>query len=87
MGSLCSSRYFYDASKHACESTIHAENKITLAIIIEHLKKSPGGDLMYELASMKFQDPWTSSRAEIEGKYDELRLKLSESFRVLRDDY
>jgi hypothetical protein len=66
---------------------MQSENKITLAVILEHLKKSPTGDLMYELSSMKFQDPWTSKRSDILGKFEETRLRLVEAFRVLREEY
>ena len=87
VGMLKNMMYFYDAAKHACESTLQSENKITLAIILEHLKKSPSGDLMYAMTSMKFADPWASTRAEILASFEDTRLKIAESFRSLRDVY
>eukprot|EP00035_Acanthoeca_spectabilis_P019780 m.429676 g.429676 ORF g.429676 m.429676 type:complete len:618 (+) comp17048_c0_seq1:38-1891(+) len=87
VGMLKNFCYFYDAARHACETTAQSENKITLAIIIEHLKKAPGGDLMYQLVSMKFTDPWTTKQADILGQFEETRLKLAEAFRVLREEY
>ncbi len=41
---------FYDFARHAVESTAQSENKITWAIIRDHL-----GDIMYQLSSMKFK--------------------------------
>mmetsp|Transcript_25498 Transcript_25498/g.76868 ORF Transcript_25498/g.76868 Transcript_25498/m.76868 type:complete len:617 (+) Transcript_25498:35-1885(+) len=79
--------YFYDTARHACESTAQSENKITLNIIIDAMKKTPAGDLIYKLSSMKFEDPWVKSREEILGNFEDLRLKLAEAFRVLREDY
>jgi len=41
---------FYDFARHAVESTAQSDNKITWAIIRDHM-----GDLLYELSSMKFK--------------------------------
>ena len=41
---------FYDMARHAVESTAQSDNKITWAIIREHM-----GDIMYKLSSMKFK--------------------------------
>jgi len=41
---------FYDMARHAVESTAQSDNKITWAIIREHM-----GDVMYKLSSMKFK--------------------------------
>lgn len=87
VGMLKNFMYFYDSARHACESTVQSENKITLAIIIEHLKKAPGGDLMYALSSMKFADPWALTRADILANFEDTRLKIAESFRLLREVY
>lgn len=87
VGMLKNFCYFYDAARHACESTAQSEHKITLGIILEHMKKTPAGDLMYMLVAMKFEDSWTTPEAEILAKYEDVRLKLAEAFRVLRDEY
>jgi len=83
VGMLRNFMAFYDQARHAVESTAQSENKITLAIIKEHL----GQGLMYELSSMKFQDPWKSNEKDILEHFEGTRLKLVESFRALREDY
>jgi V-type H+-transporting ATPase subunit A len=41
---------FYDLARHSVEATAQTENKVTWAIIRDHM-----GDLMYQLSSMKFK--------------------------------
>ena len=41
---------FYDLARHAVESTAQSDNKITWAIIRDHMS-----DTIYKLSSMKFK--------------------------------
>ena len=50
INSLFDRMAFYDFARHAVESTAQSDNKITWAIIRDHM-----GDLLYELSSMKFK--------------------------------
>lgn len=71
---------FYDLAKHAVESTAQAENKITWAIIRDHM-----GDIMYELSSMKFKDPVKDGEQKIKKDYDELLEQMQTAFRNLEE--
>ena len=71
---------FYDMSRHAVEATAHSDQKLTLATIKESLK-----ELLYEISSMKFQDPWTSNRTEIEAVYADLKARMTTAFNDLTD--
>ena len=42
---------FFDLARHAVETTVHSENKITWAIIREQM----GDNILYQLSSMKFK--------------------------------
>lgn len=41
---------FYDMARHAVETTAQSDNKITWAMIKEHL-----GEILYKISSMKFK--------------------------------
>lgn len=41
---------FYDMARHAVESTAQSDNKITWAMIREHM-----GEILYKISSMKFK--------------------------------
>lgn len=41
---------FYDMARHAVETTAQSDNKITWAIIREHM-----GEILYKISSMKFK--------------------------------
>ncbi|VDO06827.1 unnamed protein product [Brugia timori] len=71
---------FYDLAKHAVESTAQAENKITWAIIRDHMS-----DIMYELSSMKFKDPVKDGEQKIKKDYDELLEQMQTAFRNLEE--
>lgn len=42
---------FYDMARHAVETTVHSDNKITWSIIREQM----GDNILYELSCMKFK--------------------------------
>lgn len=72
---------FYDQARQAVEVTAQSENKITLAAIKEQM----GSTLMYELSSMKFQDPWEKNEEEIKAVYEDLRQRLVAGFRAMQE--
>jgi V-type H+-transporting ATPase subunit A len=78
MENFCS---WYDQARHAVESTAQSDAKITLNDI-----KGAMTELMYELSSMKFEDPWAKSEEEILGVFAALREKMTGQFRALQDD-
>jgi V-type H+-transporting ATPase subunit A len=80
VGMLKNMMAFYDLARHAVESTAQSDNKVTWAIIRDHL-----GDLMYKLSSMKFKDPVKDGEAKIRAEYDELYEELQNKFRSLED--
>jgi len=71
---------FYDMARKAVETSSQSENKVTLALIKEKM-----GNLMYELSSMKFQNPTEKSEAEIKAHFDDLYQRMSDSFRSLEE--
>ena len=71
---------FYDAARRAVESTAQSENKITWAIIKEHM-----GGILYELSSMKFKDPSKDSEKKIKQELNELNERMLAAFRDLED--
>ena len=71
---------FYDAARRAVESTAQSENKITWAIIKEHL-----GSILYELSSMKFKDPTKESEKKITKDLMDLNERMIAAFRDLED--
>ncbi|CAJ0593817.1 unnamed protein product [Cylicocyclus nassatus] len=72
---------FYDLARHAVETTAQTDNKVTWAVIRDHL-----GDLMYQLSSMKFKDPVKDGEEKIKKDYDELLEALNTGFRNLELD-
>jgi len=72
---------FYDQARHAVESTAQSEAKITLNAI-----KDSMGDIMYQLTSMKFADPWEKTEAEVKQDFADLRQRMTEKFRALQDE-
>ena len=71
---------FYDAARRVVESTAQSENKITWAIIKDHL-----GGILYELSSMKFKDPSKESEKKIRQDLNELNERMLAAFRDLED--
>lgn len=71
---------FYDLARRAVETTAQSDNKITLASIKEQLK-----DIMYELISMKFQNPNEKTEDEIKAYLNDLHSRMTEAFRALED--
>jgi V-type H+-transporting ATPase subunit A len=71
---------FYDAARRAVESTAQSENKITWAIIKDHL-----GGILYELSSMKFKDPTKLSEKQITKDLQDLNERMIAAFRDLED--
>ncbi len=51
VGMLANICAFYDAARHAVETTANSDNKITWAIIKEQM----GDNILYQLSSMKFK--------------------------------
>ncbi|VDO97003.1 unnamed protein product [Heligmosomoides polygyrus] len=71
---------FYDLARHAVESTAQSENKVTWAIIRDHMS-----DLLYQLSSMKFKDPLKDGEEKIRKDYDDLLEAMQNAFRNLED--
>jgi len=71
---------FYDMARHAVESTAQSDNKVTWAMIRDHM-----GDTLYKLSSMKFKDPVKDGEVKIKAEYDELLEELHTGFRTLED--
>ena len=70
---------FYDLARHAVQSTAQSENKITWAVIRDHMN-----NILYELSSMKFKDP-KEGEAKLKQSFQELNEKMNNSFRELED--
>lgn len=71
---------FYDMARHAVESTAQSDNKVTWAMIRDHMN-----DILYKLSSMKFKDPVKDGEARIKADFDELYEEMSVAFRNLED--
>jgi len=71
---------FYDLARHSVETTAQSEHKITWNVIRESM-----GNIMYQLASMKFKDPVKDGEAKIKADYDELNENMQTAFRNLED--
>lgn len=50
VGILSNMIAFYDMARHAVETTAQSDNKITWAMIREHM-----GEILYKISSMKFK--------------------------------
>lgn len=71
---------FYDLARHSVEATAQSDNKITWNTIREAM-----GQIMYQLASMKFKDPEKDGEEKIKADYEELYELMQTSFRALED--
>merc|ERR1711860_343686 len=71
---------FYDMARHSVETTSQSENKITWSVIREAM-----GNILYQLSSMKFKDPWKEGEAKIRADYEELNEQMQTAFRNLED--
>lgn len=71
---------FYDLARHAVESTSQADNKITWAMIRDHM-----GDVIYKLTSMKFKDPIKDGEEKIKRDYEALHEEMHNAFRNLEE--
>merc|ERR1719158_577004 len=71
---------FYDASRHAIESTAQSDNKVTWQVIKEALSSN-----IYQLSSMKFKDPVKDGEEKIKADFEELHEQMSTAFRNLED--
>merc|ERR1739848_823494 len=80
VGMLKNTIAFYDLARHAVESTAQSENKITWGVIREAM-----GNILYQLSSMKFKDPWKDGEAKIKADFDELNESMQTAFRNLED--
>jgi len=71
---------FYELARHAVEATSHSDNKVTWNVIREHM-----GDMLYQLSSMKFKDPYKDGEAKIKADFEELHEKMHHEFRNMED--
>jgi len=78
VGMLKNTIAFYDLARHAVESTAQSENKITWGVIREAM-----GNILYQLSSMKFKDPWKDGEAKIKEDYEKLNEDMQTAFRNL----
>jgi V-type H+-transporting ATPase subunit A len=76
MRNICA---FHDMARRSVEATAQSENRITLAIIKDQM-----GQILYELSSMKFQDP-IKGEAEVKKAFQDLYDRMSTAFRNLED--
>lgn len=70
---------FYDLARHAVEATAQSDNKITWAIIKDHMS-----NVLYEISSMKFKNP-SEGEAKLKQQFQELNEKMVNAFRDLED--
>merc|ERR1712088_355533 len=80
VGMLKNTIAFYDLARHAVASTAQSENKITWGVIREAM-----GNILYQLSSMKFKDPWKDGEAKIKEDYEKLNEDMQTAFRNLED--
>uniref|UniRef100_A0A8C6PQT9 H(+)-transporting two-sector ATPase n=1 Tax=Nothobranchius furzeri TaxID=105023 RepID=A0A8C6PQT9_NOTFU len=80
VGILSNMIAFYDMARHAVETTAQSDNKITWAMIREHM-----GEILYRISSMKFKDPVKDGEAKIKGEYAQLLEDMQNSFRTLEE--
>ncbi|KAG7225022.1 hypothetical protein INR49_014477 [Caranx melampygus] len=67
VGILSNMIAFYDMARHAVETTAQSDNKITWAMIREHM-----GEILYRISSMKFKDPVKDGEPKIKAEYAQL---------------
>jgi V-type H+-transporting ATPase subunit A len=70
---------FYDLARHAVESTAQSDNKITWAIIKDHMR-----NILYDISSMKFKNP-SAGEAVLKQQFQDLNEKMVNAFRDLED--
>ncbi|XP_016887010.1 V-type proton ATPase catalytic subunit A [Cynoglossus semilaevis] len=80
VGILSNMIAFYDMARHAVETTAQSDNKITWAMIREHM-----GEILYRISSMKFKDPVKDGEAKIKAEYAQLHEDMQNSFRTLEE--
>ncbi|TWW74778.1 V-type proton ATPase catalytic subunit A [Takifugu flavidus] len=80
VGILSNMIAFYDLARHAVESTAQSDNKITWAMIREHM-----GETLYRISSMKFKDPVKDGEAKIKADFAQLLEDMQNSFRSLEE--
>ncbi|XP_037543507.1 V-type proton ATPase catalytic subunit A [Nematolebias whitei] len=80
VGILSNMISFYDMARHAVESTAQSDNKITWAMIREHM-----GEILYKMSSMKFKDPVKDGEAKIKADYAQLLEDMQNAFRTLEE--
>uniref|UniRef100_A0AAQ5XC62 H(+)-transporting two-sector ATPase n=1 Tax=Amphiprion ocellaris TaxID=80972 RepID=A0AAQ5XC62_AMPOC len=80
VGILSNMIAFYDMARHAVETTAQSDNKITWAMIREHM-----GEILYRISSMKFKDPVKDGEAKIKAEYAQLLEDMQNGFRTLEE--
>ncbi|AWP00115.1 V-type proton ATPase catalytic subunit A [Scophthalmus maximus] len=80
VGILSNMIAFYDMARHAVETTAQSDNKITWAMIREHM-----GEILYKISSMKFKDPVKDGEAKIKADYAQLLEDMQNAFRTLEE--
>ncbi|KAG7273335.1 hypothetical protein CRUP_030233 [Coryphaenoides rupestris] len=80
VGILSNTIAFYDLARHAVETTAQSDNKITWAMIREHM-----GEILYRLSSMKFKDPVKDGEVKIKAEYAQLLEDMQNAFRTLEE--
>ncbi|XP_068432542.1 V-type proton ATPase catalytic subunit A-like [Clinocottus analis] len=71
---------FYDMARHAVESTSQSDNKITWAMIREHM-----GEILYKISTMKFKDPVKDGEVKIKAEFAQLVEDMQNAFRTLEE--
>ncbi|XP_075958220.1 V-type proton ATPase catalytic subunit A-like isoform X1 [Anarhichas minor] len=80
VGILSNMISFYDMARHAVESTAQSDNKITWAMIKEHM-----GEILYKISSMKFKDPVKDGEVKIKAEFAQLVEDMQNAFRTLEE--
>uniref|UniRef100_A0A4W6DM86 H(+)-transporting two-sector ATPase n=1 Tax=Lates calcarifer TaxID=8187 RepID=A0A4W6DM86_LATCA len=80
VGILSNMIAFYDMARHAVETTAQSDNKITWAMIREHM-----GEILYRISSMKFKDPVKDGETKIKAEYAQLLEDMQNGFRTLEE--
>uniref|UniRef100_G3QBT4 H(+)-transporting two-sector ATPase n=1 Tax=Gasterosteus aculeatus aculeatus TaxID=481459 RepID=G3QBT4_GASAC len=80
VGILSNMISFYDMARHAVESTSQSDNKITWAMIKEHM-----GEMLYKISSMKFKDPVKDGEVKIKAEFAQLLEDMQNAFRTLEE--
>ncbi|MCI4394131.1 hypothetical protein PGIGA_G00165360 [Pangasianodon gigas] len=80
VGILSNMITFYDLARHAVETTAQSDNKVTWAMIREHM-----GEILYRISSMKFKDSVKEGEKKIKADYAQLMEDMQNAFRTLED--